>query len=158
MDDGRARAPGPLPRRFPRGPCAAAASTRCAPGQSPRSSDGHLRAHLRRSARGQHEVERTPAIRQRRRATVGAAGTLIGLLLGAFISLNLEPIRQALQWLTGVDPFPHELYFLSRLPADMDASEISTVVAMALTLSVLATLYPSWRAARLDPVEALRYQ
>jgi lipoprotein-releasing system permease protein len=90
--------------------------------------------------------------------SIGAAGTLVGLLLGAVICLNLESIRQALQWLTGVDPFPRELYFLSRLPADMDAGETSAVVAMALTLSLLATLYPSWRAARLDPVEALRYE
>jgi lipoprotein-releasing system permease protein len=90
--------------------------------------------------------------------SIGAAGTLVGLLLGALVCLNLESIRQGLQWLTGVDPFPRELYYLSRLPADMDAGETSAVVAMALTLSLLATLYPSWRAARLDPVEALRYE
>jgi lipoprotein-releasing system permease protein len=89
---------------------------------------------------------------------IGTVGTLIGLLLGALISLNAEAIRQVLAWLTGVDVFHKDLYFLSRLPAEMDAGETTTVVAMALMLSLLATLYPSWRAARLDPVEALRYQ
>jgi len=90
--------------------------------------------------------------------TIGAAGTMIGLFVGAVISLNVESIRQALSWLTGINVFPKELYFLSQLPAEMDAGETTAVVAMALTLSLLATLYPSWRAARLDPVEALRYE
>jgi lipoprotein-releasing system permease protein len=89
---------------------------------------------------------------------IGAVGTLVGLLLGAVISLNAESIRQALSWLTGVEIFPGKLYFLNRLPAEMDMGETAAVVAMALTLSLLATLYPSWRAARLDPVEALRYE
>jgi lipoprotein-releasing system permease protein len=78
--------------------------------------------------------------------------------VGAFISLNVESIRQALSWLTGTEIFPPGLYFLSRLPAEMDVAETTAVVTMALTLSLLATLYPSWRAARLDPVEALRYE
>jgi lipoprotein-releasing system permease protein len=54
--------------------------------------------------------------------------------------------------------FSPELYFLSHLPAEVDTGETTAVVVMALTLSLLATLYPSWRAARLDPVEALRYE
>jgi lipoprotein-releasing system permease protein len=61
-------------------------------------------------------------------------------------------------WLTNTELFSPELYFLSRLPAEMDAGETAAVVVMALALSLLATLYPSWRAARLDPVEALRYE
>jgi lipoprotein-releasing system permease protein len=60
--------------------------------------------------------------------------------------------------MTGTEIFPSNLYFLSRLPAEMDLAETTAVVTMALTLSLLATLYPSWRAARLDPVEALRYE
>ncbi|MEC9368794.1 MAG: lipoprotein-releasing system transmembrane subunit LolC, partial [Pseudomonadota bacterium] len=51
-----------------------------------------------------------------------------------------------------------ELYYLSQLPAEMNASEVASVVGMALALSVLATLYPSWRASRLDPIKALRYE
>ena len=89
---------------------------------------------------------------------IGAVGTLVGLLLGAVLSHNAESIRQALSWLSGVKIFDEKLYFLNRLPAEMDMGETAAVVAMALTLSLLATLYPSWRAARLDPVEALRYE
>jgi lipoprotein-releasing system permease protein len=59
--------------------------------------------------------------------------------------------------LTNSNLFPAELYFLSRLPADVDPTEVGTIVVMAIVLSLLATLYPSWRAARLDPVQALRY-
>jgi lipoprotein-releasing system permease protein len=91
-------------------------------------------------------------------ASIGVVGTLVGLLLGVVICLNIETIRQFLSWLTNTDLFPKELYFLSHLPADMDTAETTAVVVMALTLSLLATLYPSWRAARLDPVEALRYE
>jgi lipoprotein-releasing system permease protein len=91
-------------------------------------------------------------------ASIGVIGTLMGFLVGMLVCLNVEPIRQFMSWLTNTNLFPPELYFLSRLPAEMDAGETTAVVIMALTLSFLATLYPSWRAARLDPVEALRYE
>jgi lipoprotein-releasing system permease protein len=91
-------------------------------------------------------------------AAIGVVGTLVGFLLGVVICLNIENIRQFLSWLTSTELFSPELYFLSHLPADMDTGETTAVVVMALTLSLLATLYPSWRAARLDPVEALRYE
>jgi lipoprotein-releasing system permease protein len=91
-------------------------------------------------------------------AAIGVVGTLVGLLLGTVICLNVESIRQFLSWMTRTDVFPPELYFLSRLPAEMAFGETTAVVVMALSLSLLATLYPSWRAARLDPVEALRYE
>jgi lipoprotein-releasing system permease protein len=91
-------------------------------------------------------------------ASIGVVGTLVGLALGILVCLNVESIRQFLSWFTGTNLFDPTLYFLSRLPADMDVSETAAVVVMALTLSLLATLYPSWRAARLDPVEALRYE
>jgi lipoprotein-releasing system permease protein len=71
---------------------------------------------------------------------------------------NIESIRQWLQGLLHTRLFPEEIYFLSQLPAIVDPGEVTTVVVMSLTLSLLATLYPSWRAARLDPVEALRYE
>jgi lipoprotein-releasing system permease protein len=91
-------------------------------------------------------------------AAIGVIGTLAGLLLGTVICLNVESIRQFISWMTNTELFSPELYFLSRLPAEMDVRETTAVVIMALTLSVAATLYPSFRAARLDPVEALRYE
>jgi lipoprotein-releasing system permease protein len=91
-------------------------------------------------------------------ASIGVVGTLIGFMVGIVICANIESIRQFLSWLTDTNLFPPELYFLSRLPAELDPGETTAVVVMALTLSFLATLYPSWRAARLDPVEALRYE
>jgi lipoprotein-releasing system permease protein len=91
-------------------------------------------------------------------ASIGVVGTLVGLLVGTLVCLNIENIRQFISWMTSTELFSPELYFLSKLPADMDLGETFAVVLMALTLSFLATLYPSWRAARLDPVEALRYE
>jgi lipoprotein-releasing system permease protein len=91
-------------------------------------------------------------------ASIGVVGTLLGFLVGTLVCMNIESIRQFLSWLTSTELFSPELYFLSRLPAVMDTGETTAVVVMALTLSLLATLYPSWRAARLDPVEALRYE
>ena len=91
-------------------------------------------------------------------SSIGVLGTIAGFLLGLIVCLNVESIRQFLSWMTRTELFSPELYFLSRLPAEMDVGETTAVVVMALTLSLLATLYPSWRAARLDPVEALRYE
>lgn len=91
-------------------------------------------------------------------ASIGFVGTAVGFGLGIAFSLNIETIRQALQSVTGTELFAAEIYFLSQLPAKVDPAEVTAVVLMALGLSLLATLYPSWRAARLDPVEALRYE
>jgi lipoprotein-releasing system permease protein len=91
-------------------------------------------------------------------ASVGVLGTVLGFGLGMAFTLNIESIRQALQSLTGTNLFNAEIYFLSQLPAKIDPLEVGIVVSMAFGLSFLATIYPSWRAARLDPVEALRYE
>jgi lipoprotein-releasing system permease protein len=91
-------------------------------------------------------------------AAIGMVGAIAGFIVGLLVCLNVESIRQFLSWLTNTNLFPPELYFLSQLPAEVDARETTAVVIMALALSLLATLYPSWRAARLDPVEALRYE
>jgi lipoprotein-releasing system permease protein len=91
-------------------------------------------------------------------SAIGVVGTLTGFLVGSLICLYIEPIRQFVSWVTNTDVFNPTLYFLARLPASMDFGETTAVVAMSLSLSFVATLYPSWRAARLDPVEALRYE
>ena len=91
-------------------------------------------------------------------ASIGIVGTLAGLALGVVVCVNIDALRQFIGWLTATELFAPELYYLSVLPAEMDTGETVTVVLMALILSVLATVYPSWRASRLDPVEALRYE
>jgi lipoprotein-releasing system permease protein len=91
-------------------------------------------------------------------ATIGVAGTLAGLALGVLVCLNIDHIRWFVSWLTDTELFPAELYYLSELPAEMDVGETVSVVIMALSLSILASVYPAWRASRLDPVEALRYE
>lgn len=80
------------------------------------------------------------------------------MLTGTVFCANIEAIRQWISTLTGTALFSPEIYFLSQMPAEMDPKEVFSVIIMALTLSMLATLYPAFRAARLDPVEALRYE
>ena len=91
-------------------------------------------------------------------ASIGFIGTGVGALAGIAFALNIEAIRQWLQRLTGVNLFNSTVYFLSHLPAKIEWSQVIATIAVAFLLSILATLYPAWRAARLDPVEALRYE
>jgi lipoprotein-releasing system permease protein len=91
-------------------------------------------------------------------AAIGTAGTFAGVVLGVIVCLNVERIREFFSWLSGTTLFNPELYFLSQLPAEMNLGETLSVVAMALALSFLATIFPAWRAAKLDPVQALRYE
>lgn len=91
-------------------------------------------------------------------AAIGVVGTFAGVFLGVVVCLNIESIRQFFSWITGTVLFDPQLYFLSTLPAEMSLGETLTVVIMALTLSFIATIFPAWRASKLDPVQALRYE
>jgi lipoprotein-releasing system permease protein len=91
-------------------------------------------------------------------ASIGIVGTLAGLVLGVLFCKNIESIKNFVSWVTGAEIFPAKFYYLTKLPAEIDVHETAGIVLMALALSVLATLYPSWKASKLDPVEALRYE
>jgi lipoprotein-releasing system permease protein len=91
-------------------------------------------------------------------ASIGIVGTLFGFLLGIAFTTHIEQIREFVQSIVGIDLFNAQIYYLTRIPARIDPHEVAIVLAMAFGLSFLATVYPSWRAARLDPVEALRYE
>jgi lipoprotein-releasing system permease protein len=89
---------------------------------------------------------------------IGASGTAAGLLLGALVSVYIDPIQSAVEWVTRTKVFSADVYFLSRIPAKVDWSEVAIIVVFSLAVALLCTLPPAWRASRLDPVEALRYE
>ncbi len=91
-------------------------------------------------------------------AAIGIAGTIAGVILGIVVALNVENIRQFLMWLTGANLFPAELYYLNGLPSRLHWGQVAGIALFSLALSFLATIYPAWRAASLDPVEALRHE
>lgn len=91
-------------------------------------------------------------------AAIGVVGTFAGFALGTLFCLNIEGLRQFISRLIGTELFNPEIYFLTHMPAEINVGEVTSVVGMALFLSFAATLYPAWRAASLDPVEALRYE
>lgn len=91
-------------------------------------------------------------------SAIGVAGTGAGVVIGVLVCLNVENIRQFFTWISGVSVFDPELYFLSQLPAKMDVGETISIIIMAFVLTFIATLIPAWRASKIDPVQALRYE
>ncbi|MGH1417413.1 MAG: lipoprotein-releasing ABC transporter permease subunit [Hyphomicrobiaceae bacterium] len=91
-------------------------------------------------------------------ASIGVVGALAGLVLGVVFCQHIDEIRQFVSWATGATVFDPNVYYLKKLPAKIDAWETFFIVLMAIAMAVIATLYPSWRAASIDPVEALRYE
>ncbi len=91
-------------------------------------------------------------------SSVGVIGTALGAMIGISFALNIETIRKWIEGFSGTELFQAEIYFLSKLPARIEMMEVISVILMALALSLIASIYPAWRAAKLDPVEVLRYE
>jgi len=89
---------------------------------------------------------------------IGVVGTLIGVLSGLLVALNLEPIVGAIQKVTGFELFSKDIYYLDRFPSQVIPSDVILISITAVLISFAATLYPSWAASRLSPAEALRYE
>jgi lipoprotein-releasing system permease protein len=91
-------------------------------------------------------------------ASIGGLGTLAGVTLGTLFAVYIDPIQSFVEWATGTPVFSSDVYYLSRIPAKVDWAEVAGIAVFALAMSCLWTLPPAWRASRLDPVEALRYE
>jgi lipoprotein-releasing system permease protein len=91
-------------------------------------------------------------------ATVGVAGTLAGLLLGLGVAFNIDVLVPALEQLLNASFLPRDIYLISRMPSDPQSADIVPIALISLVMSFVATIYPSWRASRVNPAEALRYE
>jgi lipoprotein-releasing system permease protein len=91
-------------------------------------------------------------------ATSGVIGTLAGLAFGLVVAFNIDVIVPFLERLLNANFLPQDIYLISRMPSDPQSSDIIPIVVISLLLSFVATVYPSWRASRINPAEALRYE
>ncbi len=91
-------------------------------------------------------------------AFIGVFGTLLGFVSGVLLALNLETVVPVIERIAGVDLFPADVYYISKLPSKLVWSDVAIITGVSLLISLLATLYPSWRASRIQPAEALRYE
>ncbi len=89
---------------------------------------------------------------------IGLFGTLAGVLLGTVFVLNIDAIETFISWVLRTDVFPADIYYFSSVPANLRWGEVGFIASISLFMSFVTTIYPAWRAARLDPVEALRYE
>tara|TARA_Y100000591_G_C21844233_1_gene707666 strand:- start:571 stop:1842 length:1272 start_codon:yes stop_codon:yes gene_type:complete len=89
-------------------------------------------------------------------SSIGVAGTVLGVIIGIIFCQNIDTIRLFISKITGTELFSPEMYYLAKLPAQIDSYELLSVVVMALSFSILASIYPSWKASKIDPVEVLR--
>ena len=90
-------------------------------------------------------------------SSIGLIGTTLGLIIGLLFSLNIEKIQKILEDFTGSNLFSEEIYFLSKLPSKIIISEVTLVILIAFILSLSATIYPAWRASKIDPIKVLRH-
>ena len=89
---------------------------------------------------------------------IGLAGTLAGLALGLAIASHLEPVLGFIEHIFGIQILSGEVYYIDHLPSKVVFSDVAWITGISLAISLFATLYPAWRAARIDPAEALRYE
>ena len=89
---------------------------------------------------------------------IGFLGTFFGVLLGVFVSMNIEKIRQLITSIFGQELFSAEIYFLSKLPSDININEVLIVICISIFLTLLASIFPAWKASKISPAEALRYE
>jgi lipoprotein-releasing system permease protein len=89
---------------------------------------------------------------------IGSVGTILGALAGMLAAINMETIAGCVERVLGFEVFPRDVYYLERFPSELNPVDVVIIVIVAVMLCFLATLYPSWKASRLDPAEALRYE